>query len=108
MSLTASTQCRLSLSRLIHLQFEAGKKYALIGQNKAGKSTLTKIICKLYKPDEGYIALNGIPYSEIPRVVLRNLISYIPQKAFIFPGTIRENILVGNPNATEEERKSLT
>jgi ABC-type multidrug transport system fused ATPase/permease subunit len=89
------------------LQFEAGKKYALIGQNKAGKSTLTKIICKLYKPDEGYIALNGIPYSEIPRVVLRNLISYIPQKAFIFPGTIRENILVGNPNATEEERKSL-
>jgi ABC-type multidrug transport system ATPase subunit len=83
--------------------FEAGKKYALIGQNKAGKSTLTKIICKLYKPDEGYIALNGIPYSEIPRVVLRNLISYIPQKAFIFPGTIRENILVGNPNATEEE-----
>lgn len=83
--------------------FLPGKKYALIGQNKAGKSTLTKIICKLYTPNEGYIALNGIPYERIPRVYLRNLISYIPQRPFIFPGTIRENILVGNPDATEEE-----
>eukprot|EP01133_Synstelium_polycarpum_P016165 gene16165-19239_t len=80
-----------------------GKKYALVGQNRAGKSTLNHILCKIYSPDEGEITLNGIPYNEISRSSIRKLISYVSQRPFIFPGTVRDNIRVGNPSATEEE-----
>eukprot|EP01113_Clastostelium_recurvatum_P036157 TRINITY_DN5120_c0_g1_i4.p1 TRINITY_DN5120_c0_g1~~TRINITY_DN5120_c0_g1_i4.p1 ORF type:complete len:984 (+),score=190.33 TRINITY_DN5120_c0_g1_i4:65-3016(+) len=80
-----------------------GRRYALIGPNRAGKSTLNHIICKFYTPTEGQITLDGIPYDEISRVSLRTAISYVSQRPFIFPGTIRDNIRVGNPDATEDE-----
>lgn len=84
----------------IHLQ--PNKIYAIIGQNRSGKSTLTHLICKLHQPQLGTITLDGIDYKTIQRNSLRNLISYLAQKPFIFPGTIKENILVGNPNASEQ------
>jgi ATP-binding cassette subfamily B protein len=49
------------------------------------------------------LTLNGIPYSRISRISLRDYISYLSQKPFLFPGTIRDNIRIGNPNATEEQ-----
>jgi len=82
---------------------EPGRRYALIGQNRAGKSTLNNILVKLYSPDSGTITLDGVPYSEISRTSLRSFITYVSQRPFIFPGTIRDNILVGNPDASEEE-----
>eukprot|EP01132_Coremiostelium_polycephalum_P002872 gene2872-3569_t len=80
-----------------------GKRYALIGQNRAGKSTLNHLLCKLYCPSEGEITMNGIPYSEISRSSIRRLISYVSQRPFIFQGTIMDNIRVGNPSASEEQ-----
>ncbi|EGC36488.1 hypothetical protein DICPUDRAFT_77869 [Dictyostelium purpureum] len=80
-----------------------GKRYALIGQNRSGKSTLNHLLCKLYTPTEGQISMNGIPYSEISRSSIRRMISYVSQRPFIFPGTILDNIRVGNPSATEAQ-----
>ncbi|GAM23859.1 hypothetical protein SAMD00019534_070340 [Acytostelium subglobosum LB1] len=80
-----------------------GKKYALVGQNRAGKSTLNHILCKIFSPKEGELLMNGIPYREISRSSIRRLISYVSQRPFIFHGTVRDNIRVGNPNATEEQ-----
>jgi len=80
-----------------------GKRYALIGQNRSGKSTLNHLLCKLYTPSDGEILMNGIPYSEISRSSIRRMISYVSQRPFIFPGTIMDNIRVGNPSATEEQ-----
>ncbi|EGG17983.1 putative non-transporter ABC protein [Cavenderia fasciculata] len=80
-----------------------GKKYALVGQNRAGKSTLNHILCKIYSPQEGTITFNGIPYEEISRRSIRRLISYVSQRPSIFPGTVRDNIRVGNPDATEDQ-----
>jgi len=64
---------------------------------------LTNILCKMLKPQDGLVTLNGIPYSEIPRATLRSLISYVSQRPFIFPGTVKDNIRIGNPAATDEE-----
>ena len=83
--------------------FECGKCYGIVGKNMAGKSTLAHIICKLYDPQEGEILFNGIPYEHIDRHSLRELMSYTSQNPFLFPGTIRDNIKIGNPDATDDE-----
>ena len=85
------------------LTFEPNKKYAILGQNRAGKSTLTKLISKLYAPSAGELYWNGTPYSQLPRIALRDMISYVPQTPLIIAGTIKENILMGNPYATEAQ-----
>lgn len=85
------------------LTFEPNKKYAILGQNRAGKSTLTKLITKLYAPGAGELYWNGTPYSQLPRIALREMISYVPQTPLIIAGTIKENILMGNPYATEAQ-----
>lgn len=85
------------------LTFEPNKKYAILGQNRAGKSTLTKLITKLYQPSAGELYWNGTPYSQLSRIALRDMISYVPQTPLIIAGTIRENILMGNPYATEAQ-----
>jgi ABC-type multidrug transport system fused ATPase/permease subunit len=97
------TRQDLVLDLNTRLIFEPNKKYAILGQNRAGKSTLTKLISKLYAPNAGELYWNGIPYSQLPRMALRDMISYIPQTPLIIGGTIRENILMGNPHATEAQ-----
>ena len=83
--------------------FERGKTYGIVGQNLSGKSTLTHLICKLYEHSGGDILLNGIPYEHISRKCIREMVSYASQNVFLFPGTIRDNIKIGNPDATEKE-----
>jgi ABC-type multidrug transport system fused ATPase/permease subunit len=85
--------------------FERGKTYALVGQNRSGKSTLMQILCKLHAPDPAdcCIELNGEDFMSMPRMALRDHLSYVAQRPFIFPGTIEENIRVGNSTATNSE-----
>ena len=87
------------------VKFERGKTYAIVGQNRSGKSTLVQLLCKLYAVDDASsdITLNGQSFSRVPRTLLRQSISYIPQRPFIFPGTIEENIRVGNNTASIDE-----
>lgn len=85
------------------IRIQRGRSYAIIGQNKSGKSTLLKLLCKLHSADDSDIRLNDIAYQELPRSVIRSMMSYVAQKPFIFPGTIEENIRVGNTQATREQ-----
>ncbi len=85
------------------LVFLPNKIYGIIGQNRSGKSTLVNLITKLYVPQRGTLTWNGIQYASIQRKSLRNVIAYVAQKPFIFPGTIADNIRMGNTEATEDD-----
>ena len=87
--------------------FERGKRYGLVGKNMAGKSTLAHIICKLYDPEQGQLEVNGIPYAEFGRQSIREIVCYASQNPFLFPGTIGDNIKIGNPYATDDEGEKL-
>lgn len=64
-----------------------------------------KILCKLCSPAPGDLdaQLNGVPFDAVPRTQLREMLSYVAQRPFIFPGTIEDNIRVGRPDASREE-----
>lgn len=83
--------------------FPIGSTTAILGETGAGKTTLIRLILALLKPDEGSVEIyhgsQSIPAS--PRT--RNNLVYVPQGNTLFSGTIRENLLLGNPDATEEE-----
>ena len=89
------------------LRFQRGKTYAIIGQNRSGKSTLVQILCKLHTPTQHtqpHITVNhSQPFLAVPRVPWRRLLSYVPQRPFIFPGSIEENVRMGNGDARVEE-----
>ncbi len=78
-------------------------KVAIVGATGAGKSTLVNLLTKLWDYNAGTIKIGGIDYSEIPQEKIRKVISVVPQKVSLFTGTLKENLLIANPNATEEE-----
>jgi ABC-type multidrug transport system fused ATPase/permease subunit len=83
-----------------------GKVYGLVGQNRSGKSTLVQVLCRLFHPDPSTtrIVFNGrVPLHRVARASLREIISYVSQRPFIFPGTIAENIRMARPDATDWE-----
>ena len=76
---------------------------ALVGLSGAGKSTVINLLDKFYEPDKGEILLDGVPLHEYDTRFLRENIGLVLQKNHIFSGSIAENILYGNPNASYEE-----
>lgn len=82
---------------------EAGTTTAIIGGTGSGKSTIAKLIPRLFDVQGGEILLNGRSLAELPQTQLRQKIGFVPQKAFLFSGTIADNLRHGNKNATEEE-----
>ncbi len=70
-----------------------GEKVAIIGRIGSGKSTIAKLILKLYEPDSGMILIDGIDIAQIDPADLRSYISYVPQDIHLFSGTIKENII---------------
>ncbi|OQB99416.1 MAG: putative multidrug export ATP-binding/permease protein [Firmicutes bacterium ADurb.Bin099] len=87
----------------LSLDIEQGKTLALVGDSGGGKSTIAKLILGLFKIDEGNMQINGKAYKDYTLEQLRESIGYVPQDAYIFNGTISENIKYGKPDATEEE-----
>ncbi|MGC1407301.1 MAG: ATP-binding cassette domain-containing protein, partial [Candidatus Dormiibacterota bacterium] len=87
------------------ITFEAdpGQLVALVGPSGAGKSTLTYLMARLYDVDEGRITLDGHDLRDLTSATLRAAIALVTQETFIFHSTIRENILVGKPDASEAE-----
>nr|WP_315019803.1 ABC transporter ATP-binding protein [uncultured Aminipila sp.] len=85
---------------------ERGKTTAIIGATGSGKSTISKLIPRLHQIQGGEIILNGVNIKDFTQTDLRDKISYCPQKAFLFSGTIAENIRHGKRNATIEEIKN--
>jgi ATP-binding cassette, subfamily B, bacterial len=80
-----------------------GEKVAIIGDIGCGKSTVLKLLLKLYEPSSGEIFLNGVPYSLIDIKQLRKYIGYVPQQPILFNRTILENIKYGNMTISDEQ-----
>ena len=90
---------------LCNINFEAkpGETIGILGTTGSGKSTLVNLIPRFYDPTEGRILIDGVDIREITQEDLRKRIGYVPQRAVLFSGTIKENIKMGNENATDEE-----
>ena len=82
---------------------KAGETTAIIGGTGSGKSTLVNLIPRYYDVSYGSILLNGVDIRFMSNEALRSRIGFVPQKAFLFSGTIADNLLFGKHNATEEE-----
>lgn len=87
----------------IHFQVKAGETIGIIGGTGSGKSTLVNLIPRFYDVSEGSVCIDGKDVRTIPLVELRERIGIVMQKAVLFHGSIRENILWGNQDAGEEE-----
>ena len=82
---------------------EKGKTTAIIGGTGSGKSTIAKLLLRFHDVTAGQITLKGTDIRSLPQSELRSAISYIPQRAWLFSGTIEENLRYGNPDATRED-----
>lgn len=87
----------------ISLSIAEGERVALVGESGAGKSTLVSLIPRFYEATNGEILIDGQHITGIQQESLRQAIGIVQQSVFLFDGTIRENILYGNPTATEDE-----
>ncbi|WP_432095346.1 ABC transporter ATP-binding protein [Streptomyces sp. bgisy100] len=85
------------------LTLPAGQTVAVVGATGAGKSTLAKLLARLYDPTAGRILLDGVDLRELASPELRRGIVMVAQEAFLFSGTVAENIAIGRPDATREE-----
>jgi ABC-type multidrug transport system fused ATPase/permease subunit len=93
------------LPALRNVSFHAtpGETIALVGATGAGKSTLVNLLVRFYEFDSGEILVDGKPIREYRLPELREAIGVVTQESFLFNGTIRENLLMGKPGATDEE-----
>ena len=86
-----------------NLKIPFGSNIAIVGETGAGKSTLVNLVCRFFEPTEGKVLIDGRDARERSQLWLHSAIGYVLQTPHLFSGTIRENLLYGNPNATEEE-----
>ena len=84
------------------LQIPFGTHIAIVGETGAGKSTLVNLVCRFYEPTQGQLLIDGRDARERSQLWLHSAIGYVLQTPHLFSGTVRENLLIGNPNATEE------
>lgn len=87
----------------INLEIKAGEFVALVGESGGGKTTLLNIIPLLLSPQSGEVLYDEVPYQEITRSSVRKHLAFVPQENALFPVSVRENILYGKPEASEEE-----
>jgi ATP-binding cassette subfamily B protein len=85
------------------LEIPAGQTIALVGSTGAGKSTLAKLVSRFYDPSQGVISLDGIDLRRLHPKDLRRAIVMVTQEAYLFSGTVAENIAIGKPDASIEE-----
>ncbi|HEV1999752.1 MAG TPA: ABC transporter ATP-binding protein [Xanthobacteraceae bacterium] len=89
--------------RGLSLGVEPGSTTALVGPSGAGKSTIMNLIERFYDPQAGTITIDGVNIAEVSRRSLRDRIAYVSQDAFLFSGTVRDNIAMGRTGASEAD-----
>ncbi|GGO57671.1 ABC transporter ATP-binding protein [Streptomyces lasiicapitis] len=85
------------------LTLPAGQTVAVVGSTGAGKSTLAKLLARFYDPTEGRVLLDGVDLRDLEGAELRRGVVMVTQEAFLFSGTVAENIAIGRPDATRED-----
>lgn len=87
----------------VSITVAAGERVALVGPTGAGKSTLAKLMARFYDPIEGDVSFGGVSLRDATRRSLRERIAVVPQEGFLFAGTVRDNIRVGSPEASDAD-----
>ncbi len=87
----------------VELQIPAGQTVALVGATGAGKSTMAKLAARFYDPTAGRVLVDGQDLRDVTSNSLRSQMGIVPQEAFLFSGTVQENIAFGRPEASDEE-----
>jgi ATP-binding cassette subfamily B protein len=92
--------------RGVDLRIRPGETVALVGETGAGKSTVIKLVARFYDPTAGYVRADGVPVNEYEQVPFHQQLGVVPQEAFLFSGTIRDNIAYGRDESTDAEVES--
>jgi len=87
----------------LNLQIERGQFVAVVGLSGSGKSTITKLLTRLYTPEKGIVLIDDIDISKVELYSLRRQIGVVPQETVLFEGSVEENIALTNPEASSEE-----
>jgi ATP-binding cassette subfamily B protein len=87
----------------VSVEIPSGTFAAIVGQSGSGKSTMTKLLARLYEPEAGRIVVDGYDISKVELYSLRRQIGIVPQETLLFDGTVQENIALTNPDATSDE-----
>ncbi|NEO72443.1 peptidase domain-containing ABC transporter, partial [Moorena sp. SIO3H5] len=87
----------------VNVEIPAGSFVGIVGQSGSGKSTMTKLLARLYSPESGRIIIDGYDISKVELYSLRRQIGIVPQETLLFEGTVQENIALTNPDADSEE-----
>ncbi|MEU6460516.1 ABC transporter ATP-binding protein [Streptomyces sp. NPDC046976] len=89
--------------RSVALEARPGETTAVIGSTGSGKSTLLGLVPRLFDATEGEVLVNGVDVREVDPVLLARTVGLVPQKPYLFAGTVATNLRYGNPDATDEE-----
>ena len=87
----------------IDLRIPAGQTVAFVGETGAGKSTLVKLVARFYDPTAGRVTVDGHDLRDLDLTAYRHRLGVVPQEAYLFPGTVRDAIAYGRPDATDAE-----
>ncbi|MBL3666439.1 ABC transporter ATP-binding protein [Streptomyces sp. M2CJ-2] len=87
----------------IDLRIPAGQTVAFVGETGAGKSTLVKLVARFYDPTGGRVTVDGTDLRDLDLTAYRHRLGVVPQEAYLFPGTVRDAIAYGRPDATDAE-----
>ncbi|MGD6752361.1 ABC transporter ATP-binding protein [Streptomyces sp. BH105] len=87
----------------VDLRIPAGQTVAFVGETGAGKSTLVKLVARFYDPTAGRVTADGIDLRELDLTAYRHRLGVVPQEAYLFPGTVRDAIAYGRPDASDAE-----
>ena len=87
----------------VSFQIKRGERIAIVGESGSGKTTLAKLFLRFYQPESGEVTLDGRNIGDYNLDALRNSIAYVGQNTFLFSDTIRNNLMLGNPDLTEDE-----
>ena len=87
----------------LDLDIGPGETHAIVGATGSGKSTIVKLLLRLYEPNAGTISVDGVPIDELSFGALRGAMGFVSQEVFLFQGTVRENLTYGRPDASDSD-----